>query len=95
MFTCATSFICLHSCLLKVVFVLAEKKLHLQTTKNNKFAGQLKLSMFLNAVLCLQCQLMKNGKVVVSVWENNREAGEDGATQVRRFVSARVSCEHI
>lgn len=39
--------------------------------------------MFLNAVLCLQCQLMKNGNVAVSVWENNREDGEDSATQVR------------
>lgn len=26
---------------------------------------------------------MKNGKVAVSVWENNREDGEDSATQVR------------
>lgn len=26
---------------------------------------------------------MKNGQVVVSVWENNREDGEDSATQVR------------
>lgn len=27
---------------------------------------------------------MKNGKVAVSVWENNREDGEDSATQVRK-----------
>lgn len=26
---------------------------------------------------------MKNGAKVVSVWENNREDGEDSATQVR------------
>lgn len=26
---------------------------------------------------------MKNGNVVASVWENNREDGEDSATQVR------------
>lgn len=26
---------------------------------------------------------MKNGDVVTSVWENNREDGEDSATQVR------------
>lgn len=54
--------------------------------KNNKWSGQLKLSMFLSAVLCLQCQLMKNGDVAVSVWENNREDGEDSATQVGRLV---------
>uniref|UniRef100_H3BYU0 Cerebellin 18 n=1 Tax=Tetraodon nigroviridis TaxID=99883 RepID=H3BYU0_TETNG len=29
-----------------------------------------------------KCQLMKNGNVAVSVWENNREDGEDSATQV-------------
>lgn len=28
--------------------------------------------------------MMKNGEVLVSVWENNREDGEDSATQVRR-----------
>lgn len=27
--------------------------------------------------------MMKNGKTVVSMWENNREDGEDSATQVR------------
>uniref|UniRef100_A0A3Q4BTX9 C1q domain-containing protein n=1 Tax=Mola mola TaxID=94237 RepID=A0A3Q4BTX9_MOLML len=27
-------------------------------------------------------QMMKNGEVLVSVWENNREDGEDSATQV-------------
>lgn len=30
-----------------------------------------------------QVQLMKNGIVMNSVWENNREDGEDSATQVR------------
>lgn len=30
-----------------------------------------------------QVQLMKNGNVVASVWENNREDGEDSATQVQ------------
>ncbi|XP_056905285.1 cerebellin 18 [Takifugu flavidus] len=29
-----------------------------------------------------KCQLMKNGNVTVSIWENNREDGEDSATQV-------------
>lgn len=41
--------------------------------------------MFLTAVVRLQCQLMRNGQVVVSVWENNREDGEDSATQVGNF----------
>lgn len=35
-------------------------------------------------VTCAQVQLMKNGIVVASAWENNREDGEDSATQVRR-----------
>lgn len=35
-----------------------------------------------------QVQLMKNGNVVASVWENNREDGEDSATQVRRETSS-------
>lgn len=32
---------------------------------------------------------MRNGKAVASVWENNREDGEDSATQVRRH------CIHV
>ena len=27
--------------------------------------------------------MLKNGKPVVGVWENNREDGEDSATQVK------------
>lgn len=39
-------------------------------------------------VTSAQVQLMRNGVVVTSVWENNREDGEDSATQVN--VSGKV-----
>nr|XP_046244866.1 cerebellin 18 [Scatophagus argus] len=52
-------------------------------------------------------QLMKNGKLAVSVWENNREDGEDSATQVvilemkrgdqvyMELMSGRKLCNHL
>lgn len=43
--------------------------------------------MFKFVFVRAQVQLMKNGNVVASVWENNREDGEDSATQVRRETS--------
>ncbi|TKS81378.1 hypothetical protein D9C73_015483 [Collichthys lucidus] len=38
-----------------------------------------------------QVQLMKNGAKVVSVWENNREDGEDSATQLYPLTAVRQS----
>ncbi|XP_042342847.1 cerebellin 18 [Plectropomus leopardus] len=60
-----------------------------------------------NERLYHKVQLMKNGKVMVSVWENNREDHEDNAVQVRlmelqqgdqvyaELMSGRKLCKHL